>query len=77
MDTKPTEIHATEEMEEAHKVSKNDDILWLQAPGSSLSLDQDEQMAISGKERGTFRNESQVVQKAGTDPFACVYATNS
>jgi len=44
---------------------------------SSSSLDQDEQMAISGKERGTVRNESQVVQKAGTDPSACVHATNS
>jgi len=55
---KPTEIHAIEEMEEAHEVSKNDDILWLQAPGSSSSLGQDEQMAISGKERGTLRNES-------------------
>jgi hypothetical protein len=36
-----------------------------QVPGSSYSLDQDEQMAIGGEERGTLRNESQVVQKAG------------
>ena len=30
-------------------------------------MDQDEQMAIGGKERGKLRNESKVVQKAGTD----------
>jgi len=47
LETQSTEIHAIEEIEEAHEVSKNDDILRLQAPRNSSSLGQDEQMAIS------------------------------
>lgn len=67
MDTESIEIHAAEEMEEAGEVSADHDPSGLQAPTSSSSLDQDEQMAIGPKDRSTLRDEPIMVQKAGTD----------
>ena len=46
MDTKPIEVHATEQMEEPTEVSADHDKGWFQAPTSSSSLGQDEQVAI-------------------------------
>ena len=46
MDTKPTEVNAAEEMEEPEEIPTDHDQIGLQAPESSKSLDQDEQMAI-------------------------------
>ena len=46
MDTEPIKIHATEEVEESSEVPADHDMGRLQAPRSSESMGQDEQMAI-------------------------------
>ena len=52
MDQKPTKIHAAEEVEEPTEVSADHDQSWLQTPGGSKGLGQDEQMAIGGEDPG-------------------------
>ena len=69
MDTESIEIHAAEEMEEAREVPAYHDPSGLQAPRSSSSLDQDEQMAIGDEDRGALCDEPSMVQEAGTDLF--------
>ena len=57
MDTESIAIHAVEEMEKAPKVPANHDQGWLQAPGGTCHLGQNEQVAVGPKERGSLRNE--------------------
>jgi hypothetical protein len=52
VDKESIEIHAAEEMEEAMEIPADHDKSGLQAPRSSSSLDQDEQMAIGDEDRG-------------------------
>ena len=66
MDSKPVEVHAAEEVEEAEEVSKGHDQSWLCAPGSSQGLGQDEQMAIGESEGSALCTEPTMVQTTGS-----------
>ena len=67
MDTESVEIHSAEEKEKTEEVPAAHDPSGLQAPRSSSSLDQDEQMAIGDEDRGALCDEPSMVQGAGTD----------
>ena len=80
LDTKPAEVNAAEQMEGPKEVPGNDDPKRLQAPGSSKSLGQDEQMAIA-PEGGPLCyacpvREPSMVQSAGTDLPRRLHSTN-
>ena len=65
MDTKPFEVDTTEEMEESTEVPAYDVPGRMAAGTVSTNLDQDEQMAVSGKAAGAICAESGVVSPAG------------
>jgi len=63
VDTESIEIHAAEEMEEAREVP------------AYPSLDQDEQMAIGGEDRGALCDEPSVVPRINHLLYVLVLAT--
>lgn len=66
LDTQPSEIHATEEMEEPADVPTSDESSRTSLGPGKTNLDQDEQMAISREAAGPFCVESGMVSEAGT-----------
>jgi len=75
VDTESIEVHAAEEVEEAREVPAYHDPSGLQAPRSSSSLGQDEQMAIGDEDRSALCDEPSVVPRINHLLYVLVLAT--